>query len=123
MEFYVKFNSAAILKQIIDSINPLVKECIFKFNSNGLFMQAMDASLISVICLNINKEKFDEYVCDDEYELGLSIVDLSKIIKCVDNKDSLSFQYTKGSDKLNIEFEGSGKSKKKTKFEMNFKRY
>lgn len=118
MALYAKFENAGFFKQIVDSINGLVKQCSIKCNENGVFLEAMDASLVSIISLNINKDKFLEYNCEEEILLGVSMVNLSKILKGADNKDFLILKNDNNS-KLNIEYGTEGKLSKISKFEMN----
>lgn len=55
-------------------------------------MQAMDSAHVALVSLKLNERGFKEYRCDRPLTLGLSIENLSKILKVAGNDDSITLQ-------------------------------
>lgn len=55
-------------------------------------MQAMDSAHVALVSLKLNERGFKDYRCDRPLTLGLSIENLSKILKCAGNDDSITLQ-------------------------------
>jgi len=90
--FEAKLQQSISFKKIIDSIKDLVKSVNIDANSSGLSMQAMDSAHVALVSLKLNENGFKEYRCDRPLTLGLSIENLSKILKCAGNDDSITLQ-------------------------------
>jgi proliferating cell nuclear antigen len=102
-------------KKLIDSIKDLIPEATLECSSEEILMQAMDSSHVCLCKMVLKKSGFSEYTCPDDFVIGLSVVNLSKILKCAQNTDSLDIKASKENENLDILFKGS---KKNSKFEM-----
>ncbi len=58
----------------------------------------MDSSHVALVALELNEKGFQKYRCDRNLTMGLSIENLSKILKCAGNDDVND----KGRNKLNF---------------------
>jgi proliferating cell nuclear antigen len=47
----------------------------------------MDSSHVALVALELNEKGFQKYRCDRNLTMGLSIENLSKILKCAGNDD------------------------------------
>jgi proliferating cell nuclear antigen len=63
-----------------------------------------------MIHLRIHADKFEDYVCEELITMGVNLTNLNKLMKTVDNSDTLSF-YLENSDlnRLAIKVENSEK--------------
>ena len=87
------FNNGAQFKTIISAIKDCSMEAVFAFNANGLYMQCLDSSQISVCELRIGKDDFDSYDMEgeDECKITLNIENLGKVNKLINNNDALKW--------------------------------
>jgi len=104
--FEAKLCQAALLKRIIESIKELVTDAPFDCTENAMCLQAMDASHVALVSLKLEIGAFDSYRCDRTISLGLSLGDLSKVLKCAKNEDTCMIRYddTEG-DAVTFSFE------------------
>ena len=58
----------------------------------GITMQAMDASHVALCSLLLKEDGFEEYRSDRPITMGLSIANLSKILKCASNEDVITIR-------------------------------
>ena len=107
--FYAKINKAIIIKKVIESIKDLITNINLHVSDSGISFQAMDRSSISLVILNLSSEGFEEYRCDKELTLGISISNLAKLLSCGENEDSLTFSCEENPTKLKIIFENKSK--------------
>ena len=68
----------------------------------------MDSSDVALVTLNLSSEGFEEYRCDKQMVLGVSISNLAKVLKCGGNDDSLTLSCEDDS-KLKVKFENISK--------------
>jgi proliferating cell nuclear antigen len=71
--FEAKLNSSVTLKRILDSIKDLVNEASWDCSSNGMSLQAMDTSHVSLVAVLLKGTGFDKYRCDRNVTLGMNL--------------------------------------------------
>lgn len=77
----------------------------------------MDSSHISLCALNLKTTGFENYRCDRDLALGLSLTNLSKILKCAGNEDSITIRAEEDADVATFLFEAP-KTDKISEFEF-----
>ena len=85
--FEAKLEEGVIFKKLIESIKELVKNVNIDASTSGLSMQAMDQSHVALVSLTLKEDGFSHYRCDRPLTLGLSIDNLSKILKVAGTDD------------------------------------
>ena len=113
-----QYTQAATFKKVIDALKDLVTDVTFEAGPDGLYMQAMDASHVALISLTLTREGFFVYNCERPVAIGVSMSNLSKIIKCAENDDSIIFRVDQEATYLNLIFEGK-KDDKVSEFHLN----
>lgn len=113
----IKFEQAAILKKLLDAIKDLVTDSNFDCGEDGITLQAMDSSHVSLVSMHIKSDGLAHYRCDSKLTLGINVASMTKILKCADNDDICILNANDDSDNLSFTFE-SAKSDKVSKFEM-----
>jgi len=103
--FEAKVANASLLKKIVEALKDLVTDTNFDCNPNGMGLQAMDSSHVSLVSMHLNPEGFTEYRCDRVLQLGLSLGSMSKILKCAGNDDSIALKAKEGGDTIEFTFE------------------
>ena len=72
-----RLNEAGLLKKIVEAMKDLVNEYSFEFSDEGMKMQAMDSSHVSLCVLHLERESFESYRCDRTISLRLSFPTLA----------------------------------------------
>jgi proliferating cell nuclear antigen PCNA len=85
--FEARLEEGVIFKKIVEAIKELVKNVNLDMNGSGISLQAMDSSHVALVALQLNEAGFKRYRCDRNLTMGLSIENLSKILKCAGNDD------------------------------------
>lgn len=93
------------LRKILDAVKDLVNEAGWECNPNGMSLQAMDTSHVSLVAAQLRAEAFDKYRCDKPINLGMSLANLSKFLKCAGNDDIITLKATDDCDKISLLFE------------------
>ena len=94
MTFKAKFTRVSKFKNIIESIKDLLTDINIYVTTDGFRISAMDSCHVSIIKCIIDSTMFEEFHCEKDSCIGLSIQNLYKILKCMDNNDSLTLQST-----------------------------
>jgi len=94
-----------ILKKLVGAIQELVQECNIDATAEGLSLQAMDSSHVSLVSLLLRAEGFEEFQCDKPLSLGFNLQSLAKILKCSGGKDEISIRTEDGQDSCTFVFE------------------
>lgn len=71
--FEAKLMKGEIWRKVIDAIKELVQEATLDCSENGISLQAMDTSHVSLVSLLLRSEGFETYRCDRNINLGLNI--------------------------------------------------
>lgn len=106
-----RLTEAGLLKRIVDAIKDLVTDCSFEFSDEGMKMQAMDSSHVSLCALQLDRDAFESFRCDRAIPLGLSLASLSKILKCARDDDTLTMKAGEQKDILTLMFENKSQDK------------
>jgi len=103
--FEARLLQGHILKKIMDSIKELVTEANFDCSSTGITLQAMDSSHVSLVALFLRAEGFQQYRCDRNISLGISLASMSKVLKCAGNDDIITLKAEDSGDSISFMFE------------------
>ena len=100
------------LKEILTDTNILIDE-------TGIKLIAMDSSHTVLIHMKLNSSKFEYFKCKKEMKVGLNMLNLFKLIKTMNNTDTLSFYIKENNEnKLGIIINNQEK-KTQTVYELN----
>jgi len=115
--FEARLLQAGLLKKILEAIKDLVTDANFDCTSNGIALQAMDSSHVSLVSMLLRYDGFDHYRCDRNLTLGINLQSMSKILKCANNDDVLTIKADDSGDTVTFVFE-SPKQDKISDFEL-----
>lgn len=116
--FEAKFEKASQLKKIVDAMKDLVNEANLECSSKGITLQAMDSSHVSLISLSLLRESFNHYRCDRNISIGLNLANLTRILKCAANDDSVVMKAQDEGRAIEFTFEGD-EGERISEFELN----
>ena len=107
--FEAKLPQGNVLKKVLEAIKDLVPNANWDCASNGLTVQAMDSSHVSLVSLSMSSDGFEPYRCDRNITLGMDTSTLSKILKCASNDDSITIRAEDSGDTVSFVFESQSK--------------
>lgn len=76
-----------VFKKIIEALKDLVTDVNFECSHEGISLQAMDSSHVALVTLFLRADSFQGYTCQQSLNLGVSMANLAKVIKCAENSD------------------------------------
>lgn len=80
------------LRGIIGILSDILKEAKFKVTSDGIHMSATDPAKIIMVVLDIPRTSFDEYSCEKEIELGISIEEFYNVLKRANKGETVQIE-------------------------------
>lgn len=112
--FEARLIEGALLKKIVEAVRELVTDANLDCSESGISMQAMDSSHVSLCAMLIRSDGFDHYRCDRNLSIGLSMANISKILKCAGNTDKVTLKAEDTPDILTLMFESESESRPMT---------
>lgn len=110
--FEAKLGNAALLKKIIEAIKDLVTDAPFDCSENAMCLQAMDSSHVALVSLKLEVGLFETYRCDRTINLGMSLANMAKALKCANNDDTCLIRYEENdADSITFAFEDTKRGK------------
>ncbi|VDO81208.1 unnamed protein product [Heligmosomoides polygyrus] len=90
----------------------LVTDAPFDCSESAMCLQAMDSSHVALVSLKMEVGLFDTYRCDRTINLGMSLANMSKALKCANNDDTCMIKYEEGdSDSITFTFADTKRDK------------
>lgn len=87
--FYLWTSKTPPIKYLMELLRDLLTEGNLECSSTGIKIQAVDASRVVLIHSKLIASRFEEYYCPKTIILGLNLEDAFKIIKNMENNDTL----------------------------------
>lgn len=115
--FECTLGQGEVLKKIIAAIGDLVEHANFDCTEEGIALQAMDSSHVSLVNLFLGSDGFTDFRADRQIALGINLANLSKVLKCSGSGDSISLSAQEDSDSVTFVFESEDKDRV-SKFDM-----
>lgn len=97
-----RFCHASTLANTVTALKDLVSECNVDCDASGMSLQAMDSSHVSLCSLHMASKGFEHYECQQSISLGINLVSLGKVLKCMGTDGSLSLQSQPNGDRLSL---------------------
>lgn len=109
--FEATLNQGEVFRKVIGAITELVTEANFDCSEEGVALQAMDSSHVSLVALSLRHGGFESYRCDRNISLGMSLASLTKILKCMNSKDSITLRSEDNADTASFVFENESEDR------------
>ncbi|XP_074280069.1 proliferating cell nuclear antigen-like [Silene latifolia] len=109
--FELRLVQGNLLKKVIEAIKDLVNEANFDCSSTGFSLQAMDSSHVALVALLLRSEGFEHFRCDRSFSMGMSIANMSKLLKCASPDDIITLKADDGTDTVTFMFESPSQNK------------
>jgi proliferating cell nuclear antigen len=106
--FEARLLEGAILKKIAEAIKDIQKGGVnFHCSSDGIRMEAMDSSHISLVSLFLQKSGFQLYRINKNFVMGISMETLVTILKNTADKDMVTIKKEDDSDEVTFVMEAT----------------
>lgn len=115
--FEARLEKGDILKKTMDALKDLIKEAVWDVSAQGLSLQSMDSSHVSLVQVTLRTEGFETFRCDKNLALGVNMDTMTKLMKCAANDDAITLKSEDNGDLLSLVFE-SKNGDKTSEFEM-----
>ncbi|HIH61132.1 MAG TPA: proliferating cell nuclear antigen (pcna) [Methanobacteriales archaeon] len=102
--FKAELNDPNILRTSFDAISSIVDEVQIQIDSEGMRLDALDRSHITFVHLELKREIFDEYECDEPEKINVDTEELMKVLRRARAGDRLII--TSDDANLILTFEG-----------------
>lgn len=121
--FEAKLQDGTVLKRIVDSIKDLVQDVNLDISASGISLQAMDSSHVALVQMQLDRAGFANYSIEKNLTIGLSIQNLSKVMKLVSQNDSITLKCNSneetGPTSIQIICESNRAEGRTTEFSLN----
>ncbi|GMH57214.1 hypothetical protein TrVE_jg11566 [Triparma verrucosa] len=109
--FEARLTNGSILKKLLEALKDLVTDANIDCSEEGLSIQAMDSSHVSLCAVALRSDGFDHFRCDRNISLGFNSQNLGKILKCADNTDMITLKAEDSADNLTLMFESKNQDR------------
>lgn len=103
---------ALTLKKLVDALSALVDEVNFQCSIDGVRVDAMDATHVSLLSLRLPACGFESYECENHLVAGVSLGALKKVLRSVSAKDTVHIHMVGDSDTYDLVIDTDGNSKR-----------
>ena len=83
------------IRILFESLKNILSDVNFKADSTGLKLTAVDGTTSAIVNLILYSEKFEEYICENSINIGISLASVFKILKGIKITDTISFTILK----------------------------
>ena len=102
---HAQFTDATTFQRLVQVLKDIVVDCVVRCHSDGMTMQAMDASHVVLCSFTLSANAFEHYSCENPIELGINMPTLEQILKCSKKDDVLTLKASEQCDTLDVLFE------------------
>lgn len=88
-DVYIRTLQGSIIRTLVEVLKDVIFEASLIITPAMMKITTMDSSKSSLIYLKLNAESFEEYICCKDFRLGLSMINLFKIIKTAGHKNDI----------------------------------
>jgi len=98
----MRLPSADYFSDLMKAIQAVVDEGTFKISQEGMRLIAMDPAHISLVDFELSSSAAEEYACEGELQMTISISELMKFLKRAKKGESLTLSYDEDAKKLEL---------------------
>eukprot|EP01026_Neomeris_dumetosa_P027284 TRINITY_DN221_c0_g1_i1.p2 TRINITY_DN221_c0_g1~~TRINITY_DN221_c0_g1_i1.p2 ORF type:complete len:265 (-),score=35.63 TRINITY_DN221_c0_g1_i1:242-1036(-) len=109
--FEATLGQCGVMKKIVEALKELVQEVNFDVNEQGMFLQAMDSSHVSLVCLELKEDGFVNYRCDRPMSMGLNVKNMQVLLRAAEADDKLTMRARDDPDTIEFVFESESQER------------
>ena len=116
---YIKTVQSIAFKILVEALKEILTDINLEFDQNGIKIQSLDSSRTVLVYLTLEAENFEKYHCETKKIIGVNTLNLFKLIKTMNNNDTLSLYLSKDNiSQLGILIE-NGEKNSQTTYNLN----
>ena len=117
--FILKTVQSSAFRCLIEALKEILTETNIEIDNDGLKIKAMNPSRTVLVHLKLMANKFEHFYCEKPFKMGVSMINMFKLIKMINNNDTLTLYIEKNAEnQLGIKME-NGEKNKMTTFKLN----
>ena len=117
--FELKTVQSSAFRILVEALKEILTDANIQLDSGGLKIMTMDPTHTVLVHLKLDSTKFEKYSCPNKLTIGISMLCLFKLIKTMNNNDTLSLYIEKDDpNRLGIRIE-NGEKNQLTKYKLN----
>lgn len=93
--FHIRTVQGSVIKSLFDTLKEILHDVVLTFDKTGVKISAMDGAKVSLVHMKLDAESFEEYSCEDTYEIGVNVSNMFKLLRSSGSHDSILFRYLK----------------------------
>ena len=109
---FLKTVQATAIKSLLEVLKDIINDVNIYFDSSGMKIIAFDVARVTLVCVKLASENFEEYSCPSELVIGINVTNTFKLLKSISNTDILSI--TNDDENLIITVSNDGKKSTST---------
>jgi proliferating cell nuclear antigen len=110
----IKTVQSSTIKVLIEALKEILTDTVIEITEEYIKICTMDSSHIILIHLKLDADKFEYFYCEGKKLIGINILNLNKIIKTINNNDTLTlYMYKNDVNHLCIKLENVEKNTKR----------
>jgi len=115
----LKTVQSSAFRVLIEALKEILTDANLEFDNTGMKVVAMDASHTVLVHLKLDAKNFEHYSCDTRLVLGINMLNFFKLIKTMNNSDTLTlYVENDNTNLLGIKIE-NGEKNTITNFKLN----
>ena len=103
MSVVAKTTKAVILQNLVKLAGEFVQDGNLEFGEEGVYLQGMDSGNVSLFEFFLDMKMFEEYSCNENVTVGVSLRNLSVVLSVADKDDSVVLSVQENGDTLDID--------------------
>jgi proliferating cell nuclear antigen len=111
-KFFIKLRTvkSTAIRVLFESLKEVLTDVNINFTQEHMKISEMDGSKKAMVHLKLETEKFEDYYCENDINLGVNMTSLFKLIKATNSNDTISLFVEKDEpSKLQIRIENTDK--------------
>ena len=110
---------SSAIRILVEALKEILTDTNLQIDETGIKLIAMDSSHTVLIHMKLDSSKFEFYKCTKPMKIGINMLNLFKLIKTMNNTDTLSFYIKENNEnKLGILINNQDKNTQ-TLYELN----
>lgn len=110
----IKTVQSSTIKVLVEALKEILTDTVIEVTPKYMKICTMDSSNIILVYLKLDSNKFEYYHCENKKLIGINILNLNKIIKTINNNDTLTLYMEKNDcNYLCIKIENTEKNTKR----------
>jgi len=116
---YLKTVQSIAFKILIEALKEILTDINLEFDETGISVKSVDSSKTVLVSLKLEADKFEKYHCEGKRVIGINTLNLFRLIKTMNNNDTLTLYVSKDNiSQLGIFIE-NGEKNSYTKYNLN----